>query len=182
MKGYGNSPYAVIEVDHYVLPSPLYTETEGCYWYQDGETGLTDFLFHTPLSKCKKVGTRYVTPPSEGYGGRTFTLNLVDGGAVDLVGPWSGGSYCANAYLPLPSIEVTFKQSRYSNIAGYMTWKALEEFLPIGWGVGDSREYGKHWPTLLYRGLFKKQWSKELALQLDFEYKRENDFFVPCAR
>jgi hypothetical protein len=173
MKGWGNSPYLIVKIDRYESPkNAIYTNTENCYWYQDKESGLTDFLFHITLSGCKEIAPgHFSSPKDEGFGGRTFTLNLSGGRKIDLNGPWSGGSYCANQYLPENSIETTFLPA---NIAGYLTWEAAKRLLPTGWDIIDSRKYSKHWPELTYEGQVKSEWAPKLLEKLHREYLNES--------
>jgi hypothetical protein len=110
-KGLANSPYAIITDLHWKLPeNRIYRLSDNCFWWQDQETGWTDFFFHCPASQLIRVGdNHYQTPKSEGYGGRIFTIQVEGFGKVDLRGPWSGGCYCANPYLPKLAIEVTVR-------------------------------------------------------------------------
>lgn len=176
MKTYVNNPYPIIELPTFQLPpNRIYQVTEACYWWQDIESGWTDFFFHTPIQNCTKLkDNHHQTPTSEGYGGRVFTIQVQGYGTVDLRGPWSGGCYGANQYLPKPAIEVTVKKGRFNHIGTNITWEKLKTLLPEGWTVIDSREYNKHWPELTYKGQRKKDWSKETTDYLDELYKKQD--------
>lgn len=175
MKNWGNSPYAILKLkERYVLPPDrIYQISESCFWWV-GEDGFADFVFHSPPETWKKLSEgHYQTTQGEGYGGRTFVFNVKGYGRVDVRGAWSGGSYCANQYLPEPTIEVTIQDGRNYFIAAHITWRALTPLLPEGWSIIDSRWSNKHWPELVYNGQQKKDWSEETMEYLDNIYQKE---------
>lgn len=186
MSGWANNPYLIIQGPYPDLTNAIYNVTEGCYWYQ-GET--TDFLFHCHAKDWIKVGEdHYKTPPSEGFGGRVFSLRVNFESRVvlvDLVGPWSGGSYCANQYLPEPTLEVTCEVRRYSHIAGYLTWKQIEEICPSGWSVQNTMRNGRYWSELVFLDKPKSEWSQEVLDFLQDQFDRSDPYrghHIPVCR
>jgi hypothetical protein len=82
----------------------------------------------------------YYVRPSQGFGGRSFTLNMKDGTKKTLVGPWSSRSGVMNDAGFTKCVEVVMTNSRENFKDGLPTlsgaialssaMKAVEEFLP----------------------------------------------------
>lgn len=164
--GWGNSPDLVLQVDGPMHPGDIiynYDEKEGIYWHQGD--GYTDFLYAGPPYK---ENNRYRTKNGGGYSGRTFTLTVALGDdfyPVDVVGPWSGGCYCANKVLPKPALEAVA-----NNCSIYLTWESiqgiLEEFHLLDWSIGDDGFLTPTSPCLFYKGVPKRNWTPEIKQEL----------------
>lgn len=163
-KGYGNAPYMLLKKVPPNFDNCIYNfdAKEGCYWYQDKDSGNTDFLYHSgPIEYVQDVDVEVTeenkqgTLPlfqtkhnHDGYGGRTFRLltkhpDLKDVVLVDVRGPWSGGCYCANKILPKPATEVTFwdyTRSPWSFVAGKLSLEAVNKLL---------EKYESRWKCIL---------------------------------
>src|SRR5690606_23144424 len=108
--GWGNAPDMEL-----VSSEPLhsedeiyhYNEKERVYWCQMKD-GFTSFLYASePLFFLQDGdrGAHWKTLNGGGYYGRVFPRKVLWQGnviPVDIVGPWSGGCYCANKVLPKP--------------------------------------------------------------------------------
>lgn len=119
-KGLANSPDVVLLSDEFphIWEDKTYWRSGPCYWHQNRQTGQTLFLFHTPDLLYSRPGKPrlYVTNDGGGFGGATFKLKVYNMyGIVHVVGPWSGGCYCANQYLPKHCIEVRRYDSKGSS-------------------------------------------------------------------
>lgn len=176
MKGWGNMPQIIVVTNAVTYnPNWIYTNTADCYWYQ-GKDGITDFLFHTFFDTfILKDTDHYESDRWSGFGGRTFPIKLQRDNKiirVDLHGPWSGDSYCANKYLPKPSIGVSYKKTKekYATIAGHMTWESLSPHLPSGFEIGDKPHSQGHWPEIKYQEKYKEEWDKNLIDKLHEDY------------
>lgn len=107
-KGLANSPDVVLISDDYEHRWEKFTywRTGPCFWSQSQITGQTMYLFHTADTLFSRNGV-YQTEDGGGFGGAVFKLKVYNMfGTVHLRGPWSGGAYCANQYLPKHVIEV----------------------------------------------------------------------------
>lgn len=114
-----NYPNLVLEVDALPdLDTMVYTERNGIYYAE--RQGYATYL--------------YYVQPGEGYGGRKFTLKMKGGTTKTLVGPWSSRAACVNQQGFGPIVDVTFKEGKYSFIAGAVTLRlaqrAMKQFLP----------------------------------------------------
>lgn len=136
-KGWANAP----DIEVYDFEFPEYDKTEGLIWECQGTcyftqqpSGYTDFLFHDPfqlgieLIHCDdKISL--VSHNNGGYGGAKFPIKLrINGKIIDytLVGPWSGGCYNANEFLPRKCYEVYMMDRKYRGRA-YMPIDMLNE-------------------------------------------------------
>lgn len=109
-KGLANSPDICIHTDAFprVWEDKTYWKRGPCYWHQSIRTGATYYLFHDS-ARPRQIGTgrAFETTNGGGFGGAVFKLKVYNVGLVHVRGPWSGGAYCANQYLPRHVIEVT---------------------------------------------------------------------------
>jgi hypothetical protein len=151
MMPYANEPNIRICLKDKIKDQPpqekIYTRAaDGCYFYQ-GEDGETDYIYHA--RPIKQIGTHtdglpiYETTENlNGFGGDTYTLKVkLDQGLawVRLLGPWSGGCYCANEHLPKPAMEVSVSSPDYGcMVCGNMSIEklqpVLDKFQP-GWRI-----------------------------------------------
>lgn len=124
---YDNPPSLKVEVDS--LPSHgadslLRYRRSGRYYWASTEDGYVTFLYDDPYNHA-------------GYGGSTFTLAMVDGSTVTLVGPWSGnevGAAAAGAPASKHVIAHVAGQSQYCLMGANITvpiWRAaIAQFCP----------------------------------------------------
>lgn len=195
-RGFSNGAYIVLDKE-----CPNTTNDTNCvweyddkgtaYWFQDPKTGVTDFLYHNndlvavdpPL-----IGHFQTKINNDGFGGRTFGVWLNDGNFalhrkhVDIRGPWSGGCYCANNFLPLPATEVTYRtpspiQGHWHWTCGNMAIAAVNHLLEVTDSSWRCKLYPR-WahlkvPEFVYDDKRKEEWTSEL---MDFLAEEWNKF------
>jgi hypothetical protein len=81
-EGYANEAALQIIVDEY--PTDFIFEQKGNLYFAEKE-GLAKFF--------------YYEKPGRGYGGRTFTINMLDGSTKHLCGPWSSRAGVMNQHF-----------------------------------------------------------------------------------
>lgn len=88
-EGYANGPAFRISVDE-----DPWAWTDRLYW----EMRKGDFNTETYRAALDDFGRFYVWTPQDtnGFGGATFKLKMVDGGITNLKGPWSSNSFHVN--------------------------------------------------------------------------------------
>ena len=117
--GYSNRPSLHLLVPESLPllgPLPIW-QREGDAWVGRAPDGRIGIHYHGPLTTKLEDGRR-CTAPSEGYGGRHFSITLTSGEEVVLRGPWHGG--------PIPfTSEVTIHHScsrPYKQVKGEPDW------------------------------------------------------------
>lgn len=122
MFGWGNDPNVEIRGMEFKHDSNWeYTKgNAGIYWYQDEKTGLTDYFYHA--GDLQQIGENHwkTIRNLDGYGGRVFKTKVKGFGLVEIGGPWSGGSYCANKHLPKPATEAGFYKDLKYTVGGLL--------------------------------------------------------------
>lgn len=198
MKGWSNTPHIHIWMAGEPPQDSIkvWRWNGGYYWYQD-EDGLTRFLAHkaptfgnlerrifnpdtqqweTDTIKC------WHTPKSDGFGGSEWELKmrvrdiLPESEEDELVnvlvrGPWSGGCYGANTFLPQKATEFVWNQDGMCGLGGYNLEFArmevlLNKFLSKNWSIGEQPLGGLPSPEPRYANLPKTEWSVELMEDL----------------
>lgn len=84
-KGFANSPEFMALVDAYPSAEDFKYVAGPCGIYYAELDGAVDFF--------------YYSSPGEGYGGRHFKLNMVDGSIKTLKGPWSSRAGAMNRFM-----------------------------------------------------------------------------------
>lgn len=174
MHRWGNRPYIQIWGDVEDLRDKEYTRVGDLYYYQNPETGYTTFLYHSG-KLIRKDATTFTTENHEGFGGASFTLKVKDIGTVILVGPWSGGSYCANEHLPKPCYEVTVTQRKFANLAYHYTVEQINKWLAEDHSLWCLEKKGKlsQWDyDLTYDGKLKSQLTDSELKALQEKYNK----------
>lgn len=74
--------------------------------------------------------------PGEGYGGHRFNIEMKDGSARELIGPWSSGTYATNMFFtPAMEVSITDKpevmECGYTFYAGYITLPMVLEAIKV---------------------------------------------------
>ena len=131
-KDFDNAPNIKILVDK--IPSHnmmIYNQKEYIYYAQCG--GYVSYYSYTG--------------PDEGYGGRTFELNMADGSVKKLKGPWHCGSRIANKYFD-ECVECTITEdpiawkNGFTFYSGAITLKKFKLACKMAQcGIGKSNDY-----------------------------------------
>lgn len=150
----------------------IWENKERCYFTQQ-PSGYTDFLFHDNIFDMFDPveideATPLVTRNNGGYGGGKFPIKLrIDGKIIPytLVGPWSGGCYAANEYLPRKCCEVAmmgrqYHQNAYIPIdminaqfeAQQSKWRVVDGNI----GIWEENEDKCYWVEPFFDGVRKK--------------------------
>jgi len=82
----------------------------------------------------------YYSGPSEGYGGRTFSIRMDDGTVAELHGPWSSRSAVMNDAGFPPCVEVVVERGSGSLYATAMLVSALAD---MGVSIDPPTEAGE---------------------------------------
>lgn len=156
MEKYDNSPEIFFHLDTDHIQDHIWQKFGGVY-VGEHPSGFVDIHYHNGALDENGVSTR-----QEGYGGRSFVLNMKDNNPypqVTLRGPWHGGPAGAHrAGYPhrLQECKVRFKKGQYPNM-GFFGFYLKEEvylcaakkFLPDCemWEVFSTAymDGGRHW-------------------------------------
>jgi hypothetical protein len=104
MEQYANEPNLYLLLKDFLKTGELTYEKRGdCYFAE--KDGYVDFYHY--------VG------PSDGYGGRHFTITMKDGSEKILEGPWSSRASVMNREGFTPCIEATITESKEVWAKGY---------------------------------------------------------------
>lgn len=115
---YSNMPNLKILVDHIPTLQDYRFEQKGSIYYAELDGHVCFY---------------YYKSPGEGFGGRTYTLNMKDGTTKDLVGPWSSNSSSVNQTGFGPCAEIiattdpTVWQQGFTFMAHNITLDKLKE-------------------------------------------------------
>jgi hypothetical protein len=115
---YGNDPKLVLYVDELPTRDELRfqgSKEEGL-WYAEHESGYVEFF-------------SWSGGQGNGYNGRHYEIETVDGDSVTLKGPWSSRSGALNKAGYGPCLDVTYKTSpeQLGGRSGAITLEAAEE-------------------------------------------------------
>ena len=145
---------------------------DGFFWYQDEETGLTEFVVHNGILRPKEGSDdkEWVSDKRGGFGGAKFTYRVEDLGTVTLDGPWSGNYMNANKVLPKKVFGCSL-----GNIATNITIeKVCEMFEGTDFSLVVHTSYpsqSKGYYEILYKGQSKHHMSKAMLTEVVNVYK-----------
>lgn len=122
MMQYANSPHIVFRAKYEPMPEDVLWEQGPKGRYFREHEGIVEQLWHQGPLTCMENG-EWQTPKENGFGGRTFTVNLKDGRIVHLRGPWFGG--CPEGYSELVVVNTSTKYYEMDQRQGKVKWEIM---------------------------------------------------------
>ena len=104
----------------------------GLYWGVFGD--VVKYMFHSDPPE----------EPQRGFGGRVFTLQMLDGNYVKLVGPWSSRAGLVNLDFPI-TVDVSITDDPVAMMRGYTLFSGAVLLESVNWWMLKQRKREFNW-------------------------------------
>jgi hypothetical protein len=117
---FANSPYVKFRATHFPMPEEtLWQQGPKGRWFREYEGVIEQLWADGPLAQMENGD--WETPKTQGHGGRTSTLKMVDGRTVHLRGSWFGGT--PEGYNELTVVDMSSKYVKQDQQQGKVKWE-----------------------------------------------------------